>query len=267
MTPEGAPVVDLHSHLMPGVDDGVRDREEARQALAALAGAGVRRVAATPHLRASVLSHPGSARERLGELDDAWAALGEVAGAEAGAPAVVRGAEVRLDAPGPDLSDPRVRLGGGDAVLVEFGRLELPAYGAEQLREVAAAGWRPVLAHVERYRGIGARIGAAGRWRAEGAVLQVNAGSLLGQYGDEAERAGWEMLERGWVGVMASDYHGLGPVGLDGAADRLRGRDGGEAAELLLSVNPRRVLDGRPPLPVPPVKRPGLLRRVLALFG
>ena len=244
MTYRGASLVDLHTHVLPGVDDGARDAAEAREALEALAGAGVMVAAATPHLRASVLADPDAASSRLGELDAAWGDLREVVEGAEGLPSLLRGAEVRLDAPGPDLSDPRVRLAGSDAVLVEFARLELPPYGAEQLEEVASAGWLPVLAHAERYRGIGARPGVAGSWREAGAALQVNAGSLLGQYGEEAERAGWELLERGWADLLASDYHGLGPVALDTAAARIEERGGGSQAELLVGINPRRISRG-----------------------
>lgn len=262
----GSTTVDLHTHLMPGVDDGARDADEARDALEALAGAGVADVAATPHLRAAVLADPDAASGRLGALDDAWATLEEVAAGIDRAPTVHRGAEVRLDVPDLDLSDPRVRLGGGDAVLVEFARLELPPYGAEQLRQVASAGWRPVLAHAERYQGVGARLGVAARWREAGAALQVNAGSLLGMYGDEAERVGWELLEQGWADLVASDYHGLGPVALAPARERILKRDGDEQAELLFAANPRRLLAGEAPVPVPPLPERSVLERVLDVF-
>lgn len=266
MTYRDASLVDLHTHLMPGVDDGVPDAGEVREALEALARAGVLVAAATPHLRASVLAEPDAAPARLAELDAAWGELRAVAEGADDLPAVLRGAEVRLDAPDPDLSDPRVRLAGSDAVLVEFASLELPPYGAEQLREVVAAGWRPVLAHAERYRGLGARIGAAGRWKEAGAALQVNAGSLLGHYGDEARRVGWELLERGWVDLLASDYHGVGPVALDAAAARVRARGGGGPAGLLVGVNPRRLSVGDEPKHVPPLPERGWLDRLLGLF-
>lgn len=263
----GAARVDLHSHLMPGVDDGVRDRGGARRALIALARAGVTEVAATPHVRASVLADPGAAARRLDELDRAWEALREVAASDDRLPAVRRGAEVRLDVTGVDLSDERVRLGGGRAALVEFARLELPPYGARQLGELTDAGWRPVLAHAERYRGIEARIGAAGRWRDTGALLQVNAGSLAGHYGAGPRRAARQLLERGWVDLLASDYHGVGPVGLQEAADELGGRGAAaERAHLLLSRNPRRVLGGQAPLPVAPLPERGRLRRLADFF-
>lgn len=263
----GAARVDLHTHLMPGVDDGVRDRDGARRALGALARAGVAEVAATPHLRGSVLGEPDAAARRLGELDRAWEALREVATLDDRFPTIRRGAEVRLDATGVDLSDERVRLGGGRAVLVEFARLELPPYGARQLGELTGAGWRPVLAHAERYRGLEARIGVAERWREAGAHLQVNAGSLVGHYGPGPRAAARKLLERGWVDLLASDFHGVGSVGLEEAAAALAGRDAdGDRAHLLLARNPRRILVGEVPVPVPPLPERGGWERLVDFF-
>ena len=245
-------VVDLHTHLMPAVDDGARDAEAASRAAEKLADAGVAVVAATPHVDAGDLGRDGARRDRLAELDRGWEELRRAAGEEL---EVVRGAEVRLDAPSPDLSDPRLRLAGGRAVLVEFAALRLPPDGEAQIAEVAEAGWLPVLAHPERYRGIAARPEEAVAWREAGAALQVSCGSLAGQYGRQAREAAWRLLEEGTAALLATDWHARGPIPLEGALQALRERDAGEQARLLLTENPRRILEGERPVPVPPVSR------------
>lgn len=295
------PFIDLHSHLVPAVDDGARNAFDARDGLAVLASDGVRRVVATPHVQASILADPAARSRRMTELDMGWQLLRNVREElPEDAPVLERGIELLLDAPEPDLSDPRLRLAGGSAVLVEFPFLRIPMYAERQLGGLLEAGWVPVVAHVERYAEIGRSLGQIARWREMGAVIQVNAGSLLGRYGARARRRAWHLLASGWVGLLASDYHARGgPPSLrearalllrqaratgDGAwggpgdgAGRSRGEEdgGGErgagsvrsATRLLMGENPRRLLESRRVLPVPPLSRRPAWRRWLSGSG
>lgn len=281
-----AAFTDLHGHLIPGVDDGAPDTDAARAALRALAAEGVVRAVATPHVDASVLADPQDAARRLTELDMGWALLervraeleeggaredeGREGGAReggapdpAGVPELARGAEVRLDAPDVDFADPRVRLAGGEAVLVEFAFFEVPVYAGRQLRAVRDAGWTPVLAHAERYRGLGRALSRVEGWRKEGTVVQVNAGSLAGRYGRKARARARLLLGRGLADVVASDFHARGQPGLREAHGLLAEDEDDEAARLLLVTNPRRVLEGKPLFPVPPLETGGRLGRWL----
>lgn len=273
--------VDLHTHLLPGVDDGAADAREAGRAARALAEQGVGAAAATPHLQASITTDPGVLEERLAAFDVAWGELRAAvsgSGGREGTPVELdlhRGAEVRLDDPAPDFSDDRIRLDGTRFVLVEFSHLRVPPYGQDQLRSVLRSGWTPVLAHPERYRGVLDRLEVAQAWREAGAVLQANAGSLVGQHGREARRAAWRMLERGWVQLLATDYHARGAPRLREAlgalSDRLEDAGDGrgrEIPELLLHENPSRILADERPLPVPPLPEPrGLWARIRRLLG
>ena len=242
--------VDLHTHLMPAVDDGAQSAEAAGRAAEELARAGVAVAVATPHVDADSMAYERARKHRLSELDRGWEELRRAAG---DALSLRRGAEVRLDAPSPDLSDERLRLGGSRAVLVEFGALQLPPHGERQLAELVEDGWLPVLAHPERYRGIADRPEAVGRWRDAGAALQVNCGSLIGQYGRQARETAWRLLEEGRADLLATDWHARGEVPLAPAVAELRDRGADEQARLLLETNPRRVLEGKRPSPVPPV--------------
>lgn len=264
-------ILDLHTHLLPAVDDGARDATEAGRALRALAEVGVAAAAATPHLDASTLEH--GAEERLAAFDGAWREL-EAAREEEGVELeLVRGAELRLDGgPVADLDD-RIRLGASRAVLVEFVALELPPFGARQLEEIARAGRVPVLAHPERYRGIARKPDAAEAWREAGAVLQVNAGSLTGQYGRDAREAARELVARGWADLLSSDYHARGPTRWEAAReawDEATASEPGadEAWELLVRENPARLLGDERLRSVPPVElEVGLWDRLRGLLG
>lgn len=248
---------DFHNHLIPGVDDGARDAEFSAGALDAFRRAGVRQVIVTPHFDGSLTHQPDRLAARLAELDAGWAALRRVVDADAerhGSPMrVERGAEVMLDVPDPDLSDARIRLAGTAFALVEFPGLQLPAANAAMAIEfVRRGGWRPVVAHPERYRNLDSVAGLA-PLQAAGAVFQVNAGSLLAEYGSTAQRRVVEILSAGLASYACSDYHARGEPATDRAARLLAASGFGEQAELLFAVNPDRLLRGEPPLPVPPV--------------
>jgi protein-tyrosine phosphatase len=234
-------VIDLHTHLLPGVDDGARDLAGAAAVLARLAADGVTVVACTPHLRTSALRRAPPRRH-----DAALAAL------QAAAPrglTVVHGWEVMLDEPGVDLSDPALRLGGAPAVLVEFPRgAALPPNAGAELERICHGGLMPVVAHPERYAGC--TLAELGRWRAAGAVTQGTAATLAapGRRGDAART----LLAAGALDVLASDNHGDGRSLADARA-LLDAHGAGDVGALLTAENPARVLRGERPLPVPPL--------------
>lgn len=247
-------MIDLHSHLMPGVDDGAATLEEAQAGLAALSRQGVEVVAATPHLSASVTLQPERLASRLAEFDAAWRVLAAIAEEMTGAPRVLRAAELMLDDPRPNLSDPRTRIDGGTFVLVEFAGTLLPPRSAPVLRSLAMSGAVPVLAHPERYA-LRESVQIT-EWRAAGAVMQINAGSLLGKYGREVEQIARRFLAEGWADCIASDYHSRGEPTLFACAEMLRAQGAEEQQSLLMIENPARIIAGKPPLFVPPLSPP-----------
>ncbi|HSJ24506.1 MAG TPA: CpsB/CapC family capsule biosynthesis tyrosine phosphatase, partial [Longimicrobiales bacterium] len=167
---------DFHNHLIPGVDDGATDEAESEAALVALVAQGVSALVATPHVSGWLTLRPGIA-DWLRDVDSGWARLESVA-ARHGGVRVMRGAEIALDSPDLDVSDPRLRLNGGDFVLVEFAGMTVPPNSDSVLRRLRDSGVVPVLAHPERYAGLRNRPDLPGLWRDSGALLQVNAGSV-----------------------------------------------------------------------------------------
>lgn len=257
--------VDLHNHLIPGVDDGAADLDQAQAALAAMREEGVRGLISTPHFRASSTRKPDVLHGQLEAISSAWELLRSAA-SEVDGLRVERGVELMLDMPDPDLSDPRLRLAGTSFVLVEFVAMSVPPRSEQAIFELRMSGWTPVIAHPERYSGIRTRFDAVGRWRAAGALLQVNTGSLLGRYGNEAKEVAWELLKRGWVDYLSSDYHARGRLSIRDGRAALEQAGGEEQARLLMEVNPGRLLAGSAPEPVPPLAdRPPLWRRMLRM--
>jgi protein-tyrosine phosphatase len=250
----------FHNHLIPGVDDGARDAEFSAGALAAYRREGVNQIITTPHFMGSLTHNESGLAARLAEFDAGWEVLRGVADADAaqfGSPMrVERGAEVMLDVPDPKFDDPRIRLAGTSYVLVEYPGLQLPPVNAAMaLSIIHRAGWIPVVAHPERYRNLDS-LAPLGEFLAAGALLQVNAGSLFGDYGTKAQARAQEILASGLASFVCSDYHARGEPGLARFAGALTQAGFGEQMQLLLSVNPGRILTGEPIERVPPMASP-----------
>lgn len=259
-------MIDLHSHLVPGVDDGSASVEESRAALTRMREQGVRALVTTPHVDGSLSLRSGALAAALEAIDAGWRELEALATGEFADLKIHRGAEVMLNAPDLDLSDPRLRLAGTSFALVEFPYMRVPPRSAEVIFHLKMRGVTPVIAHPERYEGVDGELEVIGEWRRVGGHLQVNCGSLLGRYGERAKATAWRLLGRGWVDYLASDYHARGGLHLAEARARLEEKGGAEVAELLLQVNPGRLLHGEPPEPVPPlqVRKPSFWRRLFA---
>lgn len=250
---------DFHNHLMPGVDDGAQDPADSAAALGRFRAEGASQIVTTPHFMGSLTMDPERRAVRLAELDAGWEALRAVVAADGEkmgtALRVERGAEVMLDVPDPDLSDERVRLAGGPFVLVEFPALRLPPVNAElALSEMCARGWTPVVAHPERYRNLDPTLVELVRFRRAGAFLQMNAGSLFGDYGKTAAGHARRMLLAGEADFVGSDYHARGEPGTLRFVRAMGDAGFSEQAELLTVINPARLLAGEPPLRVPPIQ-------------
>ena len=248
-------MIDLHTHLLPGVDDGSRTLETSQRVLERFSAEGVMVVACTPHLNASAAADAPLAAHR-----ELRAQLQSIAPEDV---RIVNGFEIMLDRPGCDLRLPGLALGDSRAVLVEFPRAMLPEGATDELLRIRASGVIPVVAHPERYRGV--TVDTMHVWRDVGAVIQGDALMLLSA-GDMAKLAR-AMLEEGVYDILASDNHGdrrsLSTVRL-----WLREMQADAQGRLLTEENPRRVLAGESLERVPPLRtRGGVWQRLRALVA
>jgi protein-tyrosine phosphatase len=261
---------DFHSHLVPGVDDGSRTLEDALDSIERLRAAGIERIVTTPHLDGSLTFNAEMFDEVMEIMDGGWERLSTAVAAAHPGLDLRRGHEVKLDHPNIDFSDARMRLGGGPFILVEWARFHVPPGTGEVIQRIVAAGYRPIIAHPERYYGLDPELRITEEWRRRGARLQVNHGSLVGQYGDSARTIAFRLLRRGWVDYLSTDFHGRPKLELhlEDARDALLGEEGEEQWSMLTATNPSRLLREEDPLPVPPLPLDrGFWGRLRRLFG
>lgn len=246
---------DLHSHLVPGVDDGSTTLEDALEGVGRMVDAGIRRVVTTPHLDGSLTREPDAFASRMERVDEAWSRVRDAVAEEHPELDFRRGHEIMLDLPDVDFSDPRVRLGGTSFVLVEWPRLQVPPETVRVVSRIRFGGLKPVIAHPERYRGLDPDLDVVGEWRHMGAFLQVSHGSLVGRYGERVRRVAFRILEKGWADYLSTDFHGRPHLDLylDEARSALTEEGGEEQFGLLTRANPTRLLQNEEPLPVPPL--------------
>ena len=250
-------MIDLHSHLLPNVDDGSRSLEQSVEVLTRFEADGVTALCLTPHLLASQAVHGPPASH-----DRAYAALGLAAPSTV---TLYRGAEVMLDRPldARVADDRRVTLNGSRYVLVEFQRLVAAQTVDHALALVVAIGLVPLLAHPERYRCCS--VDAVSRWKATGALMQVDGPTLLSSR-PRGTRAR-QLVEHGLADIAAADNHGENDRTLRAARDVLDAHGGADQARLLLEDNPRAIVEDRVVAPVPPLSwRFTVADRLLALF-
>lgn len=233
---------DIHFHILPGIDDGPASDDEAIELAACAASEGTGTLLATPHVRADYVTDVFGLVERLHALCERLRAadleIDVRLGAELAHTMVgrLRQAELETIAHGPP---------GSRWVLVEspFGGFDGGfVAAAEELRE---RGFALVLAHPERVGGDTQRRDAAiERELAHGSVLQLNAWSLAGRYGAEAEAVARRLLAKRAPAVLASDAHGGWRMpALELAVEHAREAVGHRDAERLVSLAPRRLLE------------------------
>ena len=202
----GTQFVDIHCHCLPGLDDGPENMAEAVSLCRALQLDGIKTVIATPHQLGQYdgQNEAGVIRQAVSELNEVLKGYGIPID-------VLAGADVRVD-------ERLVRMLDDDLVLTlaDGGRyilLELPhdifIDISEVLDELSSRGIKAIISHPERHRVIAKEPGIINGWLQKGAILQITAGSLTGDFGTLAEKAGWHLLDSGVVAVVATDAHNL----------------------------------------------------------
>lgn len=195
---------DHHSHILPGVDDGINTLANALEALCHMERDGVENVWLTPHIMEDYPNTTARLRDGFDELSDAYAG-------RAGANPVHLhlAAEYMVDSLYAERLASRdlLTLDSEGHVLVETSYYRSPANLQEMLIMTSAAGYCPVLAHPERY--IYMTDSDYARLHASGIKMQLNLGSVAGAYGPEPARRAKRLLKDGFYSMVGSDMHSL----------------------------------------------------------
>jgi protein-tyrosine phosphatase len=237
--------VDVHCHCLGGLDDGPATAEEALALCEALVADGFTHVIATPHQlgRYDGQNRPEQIAIAAGQLRALLF--------ERRVPLTIEvAADVRID----ERIVSMVR-GGEVSTVCGAGRyllLELPhevlLNPARVINDLRREGVTTILTHPERHPDLQRAPEAVAGWLERGAILQVTAGSVVGDFGDRARDAAWRMLERGWVALVATDAHDAvrRPPRMTAAAQAISARFSHAVARRLCVENPLRVLRGEP---------------------
>lgn len=195
---------DIHCHVIPGVDDGATDFEEALEMLKWEYREGIRTIIATPHFRTDMFETSRKiVAQRFNELRQR--AKEEKCGIE-----LYLGCEFHsnMDMVKYLNQNPAYTMAGSKYVLVEFSAGDEKRYIQERLYSVLCNGYRPIIAHIERYNCVRKNIDLTEELIRMGAQVQVNAGSILGEMGFLTKRFTKRLLKEQLVHYIGSDAHG-----------------------------------------------------------
>lgn len=237
-------MIDLHSHLLPAVDDGAADLQEALAMCRAAAADGCTAMVATPHLRHEMWRN-GNRRQ----LEELWRNLKEQAAVYL---EVHLGGEIAVNSeschelqllPEGDL----LSLAGSRYLLLEFHPRGIGPDPEDLIHELVIEGWHPVIAHPERIPWLAKDLGYLEALCEVGALVQITAMSVAGDMGRFTQTAVDRMLDDELVHFVASDAHDtrIRRPGLSKAFRRVVDTWGEATARALFITNPRSVLSNR----------------------
>lgn len=242
-------MIDLHCHMLPGIDDGAKDLETSL-AMARMAVAdGITITACTPHITPGIYDNTGPGIRR------AVQALREVFERESIPLKLAPGADVHL---APNLSEGLKSgmlqsLNGSRYFLFEPPHHVAPPRLEDAVFDVMAGGWQPIFTHPERLTWIENHYQTIVNIAEAGAWMQITAGSLTGTFGKRARYWGERMIDEGLVHILATDAHNLkarSPV-LSAGVQAVEAKLGAEAARDMVVTRPLAVLRNNPPESVP----------------
>lgn len=235
-------MIDLHSHLLPEIDDGATDLDTALRMARMAVADGIRIMACTPHIAPPVYDNAPAdiirrTRDLQAELDRNGVDLKLISGADI---------HIRMDLLALLKESPSACLQGTKYFLFEPPHTVLPPNLEQFTRSVTAGGFTPILTHPERLTWIEQRYDVVCALDMAGAVVQLTAGSITGAFGKRAQYWSERMLDEGRVDIIASDAHNLRgrPPLLSPARDEIAKRLGDDAAKRMTVSNPARILKG-----------------------
>ncbi len=236
-------MIDIHTHILPALDDGPPDMETSVGMGRIAAQEGIEAIISTSHSEEGMAVGYEGMRARLEAVRAAWAEVGLDIRLEIGLEIFLRPDTVD------DLKSGRAwTLAGSQYVLVELPYQPWPTYAEQALFDLQVAGYVPILAHPERYTAIQADPNLMYSLVEKGVLGQVTAGALFGSHGETARRSAETLVRHGLAQFLSSDSHGITarkrPPALRQAVQVVEGWIGAEAARALVTSNPAHILAG-----------------------
>lgn len=199
--------IDLHSHLIPGIDDGSVSMEESLNLLRGMEALGYGKVITTPHIMFDAYKNTPKI------INDGLLSLREAAQSEGIEVEIEAAAEYYLDEGFYDhMHSKGVMSVKGKYILFETSYVSKPLQLEEMIFEIGAAGYIPLMAHPERYRYIKDPLKEYGRLKELGVMFQVNLNSLGGHYGKDAKKKADFLSSEGMIDFLGSDVHHMKQV-------------------------------------------------------
>ncbi len=262
-------MIDIHTHVLPGIDDGAQNIDESIEILEALQRQGVTELVATPHIITGVYNNSDQViSEKISLLKEAIIQHGLNI-------TLHKGAELYCE---PEIvenvMEQNLTLAGSNYILIESDLERFPANFEETLFSFQQNGFRPVLAHAERFVPFMNDLDSLLSIINRDIYVQMNSGSLLGVYGNTVKNTALEMLHLEAVHIIASDVHGLKkrPILMKDAYDLVNQTLSEDKAEILFYENPMRIINNEPLISIhdgyfdasPP--KPSLASKIKSIF-